>query len=128
MNDPRRYITEVSPERLAKLPVFAQDEINASRRIIAELTRELEQLLSPGRDVTTQADPYADRPKPIGNNPTVRHRFEGGDEITLELGPHGVKLTATSAGYWTYPVVIPEVSNALTIKMVDSRTLPGGGK
>lgn len=128
MKDPRRYITEVEPERLDKLPVYAQDEITASRRVIAELAAELEALVAPRESVTTHADPYADRPKPIGDNPTVRHRLESGDEITLEMGPHGIKIMATSAGYWTYPAVLPEVPNVLHVKVVDIRTLPGGGR
>lgn len=123
-----RYITQVEPDRLAKLPVYAQDEINQSRRVIVELSKELDQLIQPDHAVTTHSDPYCDRPKPIGDNPTVRHRLQGGDEITLELGPHGIKVMGTSASYWSTPVVLPEVSNVLRIKMVDTRTLPGGGR
>jgi hypothetical protein len=124
----RNFISRVPDDRLVKLPVYAQDEINMARRYIAELEAELTALVDPDHSVTTHADPYGDRPKPIGNNPTVCHRLETGDEFTVEMGPHGLKIMATSAGYWTYPAVLPEVSNVLHVKMVDSRTLPGGGK
>lgn len=124
----RRFVTQVPEERLVKLPVYAQDEINMSRQRIEELTAELAKLVEPDHAVTTHADPYHDRPKPIGDNPTIRHRLQGGDEITMELGPHGIKIMGTSASYWSTPAVFPEVSNVLHVKMLDTRTLPGGGK
>lgn len=122
----RNFISRVQSDRLTKLPVYAQDEINMSRRYIAELEAELAALVNPDHAVTTHADPYTARPKPIGDNPTVRHRFPTGDEVTVEFRPEGMKIMGTSASYWTTPVVLPEVSNVLWVKMVDSRVLPGG--
>lgn len=122
----RNLITRVPDDRLAKLPVYAQDEINMARRYIAELEAELEALVNTDHAVTTYADPHAERPKPIGDNPTVRHRFADGDEVTVDFRPEGLKIMGTSASYWSAPVVLPELSNVLWVKMVDSRVLPGG--
>lgn len=124
MSARHRQITQVEPERLAKLPVYAQDEINRSRRVIIELVAELEALIDPNQAVSTHADPHGDRPKPIGDYPTVRHRLASGDQITMELLPHKVSISANGSSYHHRPVVVPRVSNALDIVMIDERHMP----
>lgn len=119
-------VSRITDDRLTKLPVYAQDEILMSRKRLDELTAELAALVQPDHAVTTHADPYHVRPKPIGDNPTVRHRFPDGDEVTVEFRPEGMKIMGTSGSYWSAPIVIPEVSNVLWVKMVDTRVLPGG--
>lgn len=121
---PSLGIERVPDERLTKLPVYAQDEILMSRRRIEELTAELNALVNPDHAVSTHADPYADRPKPIGDYPTIRHRLADGSELTIECDPHRLNITASGQSYHQQPVVIPQVSNVLAVAMADTRTLP----
>lgn len=119
----RLPVQRVEPERLAKLPVYAQDEINQSRRRIEELTAELEALVAPDHAVSTHADPSGALPKPVGDYPELRHRFANGDEMRLELLPHKIHLWSVSAG-GRYPVVVPVVSNALDVIIIDADAMP----
>lgn len=124
MNNPRRYIAEVAPERLAKLPVYAQDEINASRRVIAELAAELEALVAPDQAVTTHADAHADRPKPIGDNPTVRHRLADGSEVQVNCHPHKVVVSVNGNSFHQRLIVVPQASNVVEVILADETTWP----
>lgn len=124
MSNPRRYITEVTPDRLAKLPVYAQDEINMSRRVIAELAAELEALVAPDQAVTTHADPNADRPKPIGDNPIVRHRLADGSQVEVSYHPHKVVVSANGNSFHQRLIVVPQVSNVVEVILSDETTWP----
>lgn len=124
MSNPRRYITEVTPDRLAKLPVYAQDEINMSRRVIAELAAELEALVAPDQAVTTHADPHAERPKPIGDNPIVRHRLADGSRVEVRYHPHKVVVSANGNSVHQRLIVVPQVSNVVEVILSDETTWP----
>lgn len=113
----RPPIRELDPERITRLPVYAQDHVNLLQMRVRELTAELDALVSPGHAVTTHADPHSDRPKPIGDNPTIRHRMSGGREVRLELGSNGI--TVNTQGGRERPAVVPWVSNVLHIYVVD---------
>lgn len=113
----RPPIRELDAERVARLPVYAQDHVKLLQMRVRELTAELDALISPDHAVTTHADPLADRPKPIGDNPTIRHRMSGGRELRLELGSNGI--TVNTRGGNERPAVVPWVSNVLHIYVVD---------
>lgn len=113
----RPPIRELDPERITRLPVYAQDHVKLLQMRVRELTAELEALISPDHAVTTHADPHADRPKPIGDNPTIRHRMSGGREVRLKLGSNGI--TVNTQGGRERPAVVPWVSNVLHIYVVD---------
>lgn len=120
----QRFIAQVPEERLGRLPVYAQDEIVMSRRYIAELEAELEALVNPDHSVTTHADPHADRPKPIGDNPTVRHRLADGSEVEVTCQPHKVTVSANGGSYHQRMTVVPQVSNVVDIVVADERNWP----
>lgn len=120
----RNFITRVPDDRLAKLPVYAQDEINMARRYIAELEAELEALVNPDHSVTTFADPHASRPKPIGDNPTVRHRLADGSEIEVTCQPHKVTVSANGKSFHQRLVMVPQVSNVVDVVLTDETTWP----
>jgi hypothetical protein len=118
----KRFITQVHEDRLTRLPVYAQDEIVMSRRYIAELEAELDSLVNPDHSVTTFADPHADRPKPIGDNPTVRHRLADGSEVEVQCQPHKVTISANGNSYHQRMTVVPQVSNVVDIVVADETT------
>jgi plasmid stabilization system protein ParE len=120
----KRFITQVSEERFAKLPVYAQDEIAVSRRYIDELEAELAALVAPDHSVTTHADPHADRPKPIGDNPTVRHRLADGSEVEMQCQPHKVTVSANGASFHQRMTIVPQVSNVVDIVVSDETSWP----
>lgn len=120
----RLPVQQVEPERLARLPVYAQDEINQSRRRIEELTAELDALVAPDNAVSTHADPHADRPKPVGDYPSLRHRMADGTEVNLDLLPHKIHLWTSGASHWYTPVMSPSSGNAWDIVVLDSRNWP----
>lgn len=120
----RPPINELAPERLARLPVHAQEHVKLLQMRVRELTAELEALVSPDHAVTTHADPHADRPKPIGDNPTIRHRMSGNRQVRLELGPEAI--TVSTSGGTQRPAVMPWVSNVLAIYVVDSDAMERG--
>lgn len=111
-------------DRLARLPVYAQDYISRLAARAEELERELNALLEPNQGATTYADPNGELPKPIGDNPTIRHRLADGSEISIDCQPHRIQISADGASYHQRPVVVPHVSNVLDIVMADTRTLP----
>jgi hypothetical protein len=111
-------------DRLSKLPVYAQDEIILLRRRVDELTTELEQLLTPDHAVTTHSDPYADRPKPIGDNPVVRHRLADGSEIEMTFHPHKVTVRASGGSFHQQMVIVPQASNVVDVVLADQSVWP----
>lgn len=113
----RPPIRELDAERIARLPVYAQDHVKLLQMRVRELTAELDALVSPDHAVTTHADPSADRPKPIGDNPTIRHRMSGGREVRLELDSN--RIAVSTRGGVERPLVAPWVSNVLHIYVVD---------
>lgn len=120
----RLPVQQVEPERMAKLPVYAQDEINQSRRRIEELTAELEALVAPDNAVSTHADPHADRPKPIGDNPVVRHRLADGSQVEVSYHPHKVVVSANGNSFHQRLIVVPQVSNVVEVILSDETTWP----
>jgi plasmid stabilization system protein ParE len=120
----RNFITRVPDDRLAKLPVYAQDEINMARRYIAELEAELTALVDPDHSATTHADPHAERPKPIGDNPTVRHRLADGSEVEVNYQPHKVTVSVNGKSFHQRMIVVPQVSNVVDVVLADETTWP----
>lgn len=121
----RNLITDLAPDRLSRLPVYAQEHILRLQRYVAELTAGMDDLVNPRQDVTTHADPHSDWPKPVGNNPTLRHRMPGGAEVELECGPE--KITVTSFGAaGLQPAIAPRVSNVVDIYFVNFGQLSAG--
>ena len=120
----RNLISRVPDDRLAKLPVYAQDEINMARRYIAELEAELSALVDPDHSATTHVDPHADRPKPIGDNPTVRHRLADGSEIEVTCHPHKVTVSASEKSFNQRMVIVPQVSNVVDVVLADWTAWP----
>jgi hypothetical protein len=120
----RNFITRVPDDRLAKLPVYAQDEINMARRYIAELEVELAALVNPDHSATTHADPNADRPKPIGDNPTIRHRLADGCEVELDCQPHKVTVSANGKSFHQRLIIVPKVSNVVDVVLADETAWP----
>jgi plasmid stabilization system protein ParE len=114
----------VQDDRLTKLPVYAQDEINMARRYIAELEAELAALVNPDHSVTTHADPGADRPKPIGDNPTVRHRLADGNEVEVTYHPHKLTVSANAKSFHQRMVIVPQVSNVVDVVLADETAWP----
>ena len=112
-------------ERLERLPAYAQDHISLLQRRVAELTEELEALVAPNSDVTTHADPYAERPKPVGDNPTLHHLMEDGSEVMLELGRRKITVTSINSSRVS-PASVPRVANMLDIYLVDPDALDKG--
>ena len=120
----RNLISRVPDDRLAKLPVYAQDEINMARRHIAELEAELSALVDTDHAVTTYADPHADRPKPIGDNPTVRHRLADGSEVEVTCHPHKVTVSANGNSFHQRLIIVPQVSNVVDVLLSDETAWP----
>lgn len=120
----RNFLSRVPDDRLAKLPVYAQDEINMARQYIAELEAELTAMVNPSHAVTTHAEPDADRPKPIGDNPTVRHQLADGSEVQVDFQPHKVAVSAIGKSFHQRLIIVPHVSNVVDVVLSDETAWP----
>lgn len=123
----RPPIRELDAERIARLPVYAQEHVKLLQMRVRELAAELDALISPDQAVTTHADPYSVHPKPIGDNPTIRHRLADGREATLEMGPRKISISS-GAGIHGYPVALPWSANVLHIYVADVEKLTGDAR
>ena len=103
----------MTPEQFCKLPKYAQDEIEAARRMIASQKDEIE-LLTEGRphDETIVVDPYGHY-VPVGNV-TIEFTLGPGERQQLTARIENNRLLINADG----PVnVRPEASNAFSIEI-----------
>lgn len=112
---PADHLTDRERERLTRAPQWMRDlalrltaSLDVSREENTQLQADIAEAMaigSGGLAVTTIADPHADIPRPVGDNPLVQHTLANGRVITVDFQYDYVEVSADSGALAIHPVV-----------------------
>lgn len=107
----------VRDPRLAKQPLWVQDEVSRLERRLAELEDAYERATTPPQDSNATLDPYSDFARSLPANPMIRHLIDDGNGY-LETKFDGRKLTIRGVSNSVFDdfLIVPSLSNEIVIE------------
>lgn len=108
----------ITDEQMAKLPKYAQSEIEVLRSNVASLERKL----SAGpEDSNAFLDPYRDAPRPLGKDPVIQFRDTPDDSLagfTVQFKDGELRVQGMAPAHDDYLAVLPMSGNYVAIRHV----------